>query len=78
MGHAQATRTSTERFWAAQTMADDDARVLRDGLDRPSRSRMQRRLVRMVRHGLVHDADLEAFSPALRAWIRATVREGAR
>jgi len=63
------TKTPTERFWEAKDAVDEEAKILVDCLDGHSRSNMKLHLLLMYRHGLVMDADLNAFSDALREWV---------
>lgn len=61
--------TPTERFWDAKERIGEEAQILQDCLDGHSRSNMRLHLLLMYRHGLVEDADLEAFGDALRERI---------
>ena len=59
-------KTPTERFWAAKERMAEEARLLRDCLDRHSRSQMGFHLRLMVRYGMVSAEDLAEFSEELR------------
>lgn len=61
--------TPMEIFWEAKERMDEEGKILRDCLDGHSRSNMTMHLLLMYRHGLIDDADLDAFSDNLRDHI---------
>lgn len=61
--------TATELFWQVKEKMDREGEILTLCLDGHSRSKMEWDLYLMYGHGLVQDADLEAFSEDLRAHI---------
>ena len=62
-------KTSTEQFWDAKKKMDGEARTLVDCLDGHSRSKMDRYLLLMYRHGLINNDDLKEFSKELQEHI---------
>lgn len=61
--------TATELFWKTKERINKESEILVTCLDGHSRSKMTWHLFLMYGHGLVQDADLEAFSEDLREHI---------
>lgn len=61
--------TSTERFWKANDLMKEKARILVQCLDGHSRSRMVMYLGLMCGHGLVFESDLKEFSEELQRMV---------
>jgi len=68
-------RTPTEAFWDIKERVDAEAKILQACLDRHSRSNMSIHLIRMLRHGMIHEADLDGFSHELRDQVLVSIEE---
>lgn len=62
-------RTPTEQFWDAYDAMKKQDKILRDCLDGYSKSDMDLHILLMLRHGLMKEDDLNAFSDELREWV---------
>lgn len=61
-------RTPTEQFWDTLNTMKKQAKILQDCLDGYSKSSMDIHILLMLRHGLMKEQDLNAFSNELREW----------
>ncbi len=58
-------RPATDRFWDTFNEMKKETKVLRECLDRHSRSYMILSMLLMLRHGMLKEEDLEEFSDEL-------------
>ena len=60
-------RSGTERFWNAAERIKTEEMLLHDCLDNLNRSHFCDSILLMLRNGMMTEADLQMFSPELRA-----------
>ncbi len=65
--------TPTECFWSSLEKMKEEKHTLVECFDDHARSRMLMSLLRMHRHGIVADTDLNDFSTELREWMQTSV-----
>jgi hypothetical protein len=64
-----AKKTETERFWEAEKMIEQNARILARCLNDIRRSRLWERLAEMRAARMIRREDLEEFSPELQKQV---------
>jgi hypothetical protein len=62
---ADSERTATDQFWDTFEAMKKEKKVLQDCLDGHSRSKMYFSMFLMLRHGMLKEKDLKAFSEEL-------------
>ncbi len=66
-------RSATEQFWEAFEEMKKEAEILQDCLDRHSRSNMYISMLRMLRHGMLKQEDIDGFSDELQEQLTTYV-----
>jgi len=63
-------RTATEQYWDTYDAMKKEGKILRDCLDGISKSGMDIHILLMLRHGLMKEDDLNAFSDDFQDWVQ--------